>query len=906
MHRKPGRLTAGSLGDDSRDEAKLGQPSTGVFASAGSASRFAPTISQLVEGPEASRRLGPFVLVEQLGRGGFAPVWLACETYGDTTLRTAAVKLFALPVAGTASEHERGRIIAEARALCRVEHPNVVRFYSLAIDEERSIMGLAMEHVAGTPLDRWLDKNGPMLPSDALAVGGAVASALAAVHRAGLVHRDVKPSNIVEASGIYKLIDFGIAGGHREVEGAFGSEQSEPDQTQRIAILAGTTGYIDPECIAKRLAAEPVSDLYALGATLFALLTGKLPASGDEGLRAEVIEGRALPPGIAQLAPDTPLALCELVDALLAPARADRPTSAEWVAIRIEQIRRELGGTLRAPPPESVGPFRGLGRFEAEDREVYFGRSGEVAAALETLRGRGVVALLGRSGSGKSSLARAGLLPAVADGALGDRPAAWDLAVASPGVNARSAIVQALVPFVPNAESLSPAALIACLAERVHSADRGLLLFVDQLEELATISDPATTEFVVELLREVGERPLVGVRAVVAARRDQLDPLLALTDLGKVLLRGSVLVEPLTDSVWGDVIDRALAVYAYQFEDAELRAEILTELVSTSEAMPLVQFAFTQFWRLRDRANKRLTRAGVRAVGGIAGALERHAEATMSRLLAEPQVTEEELRALILSLTTPRGTRATRSRAELVELAGPSANRMLQVLESDRLIVSHGDNLTLAHEALITSWGSLRRWLSEEQEQRLLAESLELAAESWVHDSEHAPLWRKLRLENGEQLARSGHIPLSEAAKGFLSTSRSNTRRRLLLLVGSIVVLVAGAGAAAASYLRAIQAEQAKTAAALLEEQESRKVAEQRTHEVQAAQVRIDGLLKDLADSPKKEQVLELQRRIRSADSPGVPRPGASRGHEPPAAPVAPQPAASAAPSAIKIQREWQ
>ncbi len=890
----------------------MAQPSTGVFASVGAAQRrLAPTISALTEAPESERRLGPFVLVEQLGRGGFAPVWLARETYGDTALRTAAVKLFALPMKGAAADQERARIIAEARALCRVEHPNVVRFYSLAIDEERSIMGLAMEHVAGTPLDRSLAQDGPLSPPDALAVGAAVASALAAVHRAGLVHRDVKPSNIVQAGGVYKLIDFGIAGGRLDSESVLGAleAESEPEQTQRVAILAGTNGYIDPECIAKRLSAEPVSDLYALGATLYAALTGKLPASGSDGLDSQVLDGRARSPSLAALSPDSPPALCELVDALLAPTRAERPASAEWVAIRIEQIRRESRGALRAPPPEDLGPFRGLGRFEAEDREVYFGRSGEVAAALETLRGRGLVALLGRSGSGKSSLARAGLLPAVADGALGDKPATWDIAVASPGVDARAAVIQALAPFVPEASTLSPTALIARLAERVHSAERGLLLFVDQLEELATVSEPSTTPFVVELLREIGERPLIGVRAVVAARRDQLDPLLALTDLGKVLLRGSVLVEPLSDSVWSDVVDRALAVYGYQFEDSELRSEVLSELALASDAMPLVQFAFTEFWRLRDRAKKRLTRASVRSVGGVAGALERHAEATMNRLLADPEVSEKDLRALIVSLTTARGTRAARSLLELSRVGGAHAERILKSLEVERLIVRQGDAFTLAHEALITSWGSLRNWLSEEREQRLLAESLEHAAHAWSQDPEHAPLWRKLRLESGEQLARHALIPLSDGAQAFLGASRRNARRRRLVLTSTTLLLVATALALGTSYLRAIRAEQAKTNSALLDEQQSRRLAEQRTHEVQAAQARIDQLLKNLADSPKKEQVLELQRQIRATDAPAELVQRVARGREPvPAAPqVLPSPAAaaSATPSAIKIQREW-
>ena len=113
--------------------------------------RLAPAIKRFLDRPAAERRLGPFVLVEQLGHGGFAPVWLAKEVYGATELRAAAVKLFTLQRSprsrgnGPNTGKARDRIVAEARALCQVEHPNVVRFYSLPIDEARGVMGLAME-----------------------------------------------------------------------------------------------------------------------------------------------------------------------------------------------------------------------------------------------------------------------------------------------------------------------------------------------------------------------------------------------------------------------------------------------------------------------------------------------------------------------------------------------------------------------------------------------------------------------------------------------------------------------------------------------------------------------------------------------------------------------------------------
>src|SRR5262245_14280310 len=119
--------------------------------------RLAPAIVHLLQRPDAERRLGSFFLVKPLGHGGFAPVWLAKEGVGSAELRTAAVKLFPLDGAGEevggAGTAGRRLIVEEARALCKVEHANVVKFYTLCVDESVGVLGLAMEHLAGTPLN---------------------------------------------------------------------------------------------------------------------------------------------------------------------------------------------------------------------------------------------------------------------------------------------------------------------------------------------------------------------------------------------------------------------------------------------------------------------------------------------------------------------------------------------------------------------------------------------------------------------------------------------------------------------------------------------------------------------------------------------------------------------------------
>ena len=881
-----------------------------------------PDIHALLARAPAERRLGPFVLVEQLGQGGFAPVWLARETYGTTELRRAAVKLFPLRRSALGDDTAlRDRIVEEARALCRVQHPNVVRFYALPIHEELGVMGLAMEHAEGDPLDKKIARLGRTSVTDALTVGAAIASALAAVHRAGLVHRDVKPSNIVHTAAGYRLIDFGIAAadevGHRGPS-ALPPDTAMPaggggEETASFAAWTGTLGYIDPVTLAHGARATTQSDLYGLGATLFECLVGKVPAAINAppgvGLRGDVISGLAAPPRIRKVAPDVPAPLAQLVDGLLEPDPARRPLSAERVATELEQVRRSLAGLARTLPPESVGPFRGLGRFEQADRDVYFGRAAETAATLEMLRGHGLVTLIGPSGSGKSSLARAAVLPAVAEGALSGWPRRWQTPIAVPGSDPRAAILSAVSKFAGTRSDVSAEELIMALAEQAQRKDTGVLLLIDQLEELATLASGDSQLWAADLLAGVAETPLSGVRVVAAARRDLLDPLLSLPGVGEALVRGSVLIEPLSDAAWSDVLDEALGAYGYEFEDEALRRDVLDELRGTASAMPLVQFALTQLWEQRDSKHRVIRREGLRAIGGIAGALERHAEATLAAFSADSAAAEPLARALLLDLTTPHGTRSTRSHADLVA-ADPERRRAVDVFEQARLIVCGANGVTLAHEALLTQWGRLRGWVAEAKDDRLLAEELNGDAARWREEPESVPLWRRRRLAFAEELRKRSAADLTPDALSFMDAGRRAERRGRAVAVASALSLLGVAAIATASYIRSVTAQERATEAALIKEQAARRLADQRTREVHKAQDDIKRLVAELGDSPAKRRIAELQEKIQTlgaqSGASATRRPARSRPATAPAAPAAPaavvaQPAATT----IKVKETW-
>lgn len=900
-------------------------------------------IETLLRRPAPQRTLGPFRLVEPLGKGGFAPVWLAREVYGATELRTAAIKLFALeraPEGGTSPEREE--ILAEARALCRVEHPNVVRFYSVAVDEQAGIMGLAMEHVAGTSLDAQLAKKGTLSVPEALAVGQAMASALSAVHRAGLVHRDLKPANVVETAGTYKLIDFGIAAAEttnapagesavciddlpfEEVGSTISSiRASERNSEVRLGgtlgaeLRYGTLGYIDPHCLANGTPATAESDLYALGVLLFESLTGQLPAAAamprGRGLSGDVLDGRRAPPPLCEVAIHVPEAVGELVDQLLSPNPSERPRSAEQVAFLLDRAGEGLGRRTARLPPESEGPFRGLGRFEQADQDVYFGRRSEVVAAVETLRTRSVVALIGPSGSGKSSLARAGVLPAVQRGALGRWPERWHLLVATPGRDPRAAVRDLLAPVLgPVGESVEQ--VTVALAAHAHTTGTGILLVLDQLEELSTMAEAESRGWTADLLRSLGDKLIPGVRALVTLRRDLLDSLLAVEDFGATLLRGAVLIEPMSDAAWSDALDQALGAYGFALEDAAMKAEIRREIALSSGAMPLVQFALTELWHRRDTRTKTLTRSALEAMGGLSGALARHADSTLQKLARRGPHALDAARRVLLALTTPQGTRASCRLADIPETGGVPATEVLRELQEARLVVQGSSDAALAHDALLTQWPTLATWVAEARADRTLAAELARDAALWRADPEGTSLWSKRRQGLAEDLLRRAPDLLSDDAREFVEAGTLAERRARWTATGALAALLVIVAGSFLAYVKDTREQEAKTNAALHQEQLSREKeqaslskekasreaaersqqeAERVTREVKAQQARIDDLLAQLVDSKQKKEIEALQASIARAPVGGAPGPASP----------SPRPSASAhAPASVAIQ----
>ena len=263
-----------------------------------------------------------------LGRGGMALVYLAHDEALD---RPVAVKLLSDTLA--ADEEYRARFLREARVAARLAHRNIVRIYDAGEQDGRPY--IVMECVPGGTLDQVLLTRGRLPPAEAVAVAIQVCDGLDCAHAAGLVHRDVKPQNLlVAADGTVKIADFGIA------------RPLEAPRLTATGIVLGTAAYLAPE----QSEGEPVTaaaDLYALGAVLYELLTGRPPHTA--GSLVELLVKRLDEPvaPVRERAPDVPQALDDLVLRCLARDPAGRPASAAALA-------RELAATLPGPSPVPV------------------------------------------------------------------------------------------------------------------------------------------------------------------------------------------------------------------------------------------------------------------------------------------------------------------------------------------------------------------------------------------------------------------------------------------------------------------------------------------------------------------------------------------------------------------------
>ena len=268
-----------------------------------------------------------YAIKKVLGSGGMAKVYLA---HDEVLGRDVALKVLAEQYADDEEFAERLR--REARSAAALSHPNIVSVYDRG-ETESGTAYISMEYVARGTLKEKIREEGRMAPPVAVGVAVQIAEALEAAHERGVIHRDIKPQNIlVTRSGDIKVADFGIA-------------RAASASAMTGSAILGTAAYMSPEQAAGARVG-PRTDLYSLGVVLFEMLTGKLPHESGPASGGEPRPGSA--------APSIPDALDDLVSRLLSRDPADRPSSASDLLDELRPLRDGGPGARRPAPTEAT------------------------------------------------------------------------------------------------------------------------------------------------------------------------------------------------------------------------------------------------------------------------------------------------------------------------------------------------------------------------------------------------------------------------------------------------------------------------------------------------------------------------------------------------------------------------
>jgi tRNA A-37 threonylcarbamoyl transferase component Bud32 len=441
------------------------------------------------------------------------------------------------------------------------------------------------------------------------------------------------------------------------------------------------------------------------------------------------------------------------------------------------------------PADDERSPYPGLAAYGVDDADHFVGREREVETLANRLVRSPLVAVLGPSGVGKSSFIHAGLLARLGD--------SYRVLTMRPGRHPMHAL--ASLPPV-SSDSHDDTALAGRLRELGESAQRGLVLVIDQLEELVTLCSDATerTRFA-ETIATAASGPDAPVR-VIATLRDDFATVIE----SEAALRGRfdvfVLAAPSPDALRRIVIEPAR--HANVTVDARVVDDMVTAVAGLPSSLPLLSFTAAQLWKTRDRAARKITYDAYAELGGVAGALATYADQVYASLARRDQDT---VRNLFARLVAADGTRIPSPRRELDQLSG--APGVLAHLVDARLLVVRDDEGTdvieIVHECLAERWPRLARWRSEDAADRALLGDVRAAARRW-HEGGRQPdqLWRGEAVrELGRLATHSTALTDVERAFAHDATNAQQRARRVRRGIVAAAMIVLAAAAAVMAYL---------------------------------------------------------------------------------------------------------
>jgi WD40 repeat protein len=417
-----------------------------------------------------------------------------------------------------------------------------------------------------------------------------------------------------------------------------------------------------------------------------------------------------------------------------------------------------------------------LSSFQVADADFFFGRERVVAECVAKVAGSSFLGVVGPSGSGKSSIVRAGLMAALADGVLPGSDG-WSVALIRPDAAPTTELYQG-VRAALRRSGVEPTgeAVLADMLEALPPGAR-LVVVVDQFEEVFTVcQDQADRAAFIANAAELTWDP--GARAIVVAvvRADFYGRCAEDRALAELLGANHVLVGPLGAEELGRAVELPARAAGLRVEP-ELIAALVTDVLDEPGGLPLLSTTLLDLWQRRDGRTLRL--GTYRELGGVSGAVSRLAEEAFGRLgPAEQSIA----RAIFMRLASGgEGEVAVRRPAALAELdanGNQDVTRVLAVLTDSRLVTVDDGSVEISHEALLREWPRLRAWLDEDSQGRRLHEHLSGAVRAWAAAGEDpSELYRGARLTATLDWADTHELELNDLERRFLAESRAASER---------------------------------------------------------------------------------------------------------------------------------
>ncbi len=475
-----------------------------------------------------------------------------------------------------------------------------------------------------------------------------------------------------------------------------------------------------------------------------------------------------------------------------------------------------LGPEMPIERRDDVCPYRGLQTFDEEHAEYFYGRDGDIQRLIEKLKATRFLAVVGPSGSGKSSLVRAGVIPAIKKGVLPESDT-WAVRVFTPGARPLTALTANLLRLYPQ-ESMNRTLdqlnedertlhLSVSLGLSELPATARTVLVIDQFEEIFTLcrDERERTQFLANLLY-AAFIPDGQTIVLLTLRADFYHKCAAYPELSSRIAAQQFLVSLMSADNLRQAIEEPAWHTGLEFEQG-LVATILDDVENQPGALPLLEHALLELWE--RRRGTMLTLEAYRESGGVEGAIAKRADAIYASFDTEQQLIA---RRIMLRLTQPgEGTEDTRRRAlmsELVTNPGESGavEAVVRTLTEARLLMSDSDEqsadqiVDVSHEALIRGWPLLRKWIEEDRMGLRILRRLTEAAREWQPTKDESLLYRGARLAQAVEWRDRNKTALNELERKFLDASmaarQAIERRRKRVIIGLAAGLIFAVGLA--------------------------------------------------------------------------------------------------------------